>query len=103
MNRLTILAVFFSILLFSNCGDNSTTNTVKSAGQNIFEQNCTSCHGSDGKLGVLGAKDLSISTMDKPQMIDIIKNGKSTMTPFGTMLNQEQLDAVADYVQTLRK
>ena len=103
VRTICLLSIVYYILV-SSCGNNSSTKTeVKSPGQSLFEENCTSCHGSDGKLCVLGAKDLSISTLDKMQMVEIITNGKNTMTPFGTMLNKEQIDALADYVQTLRK
>ena len=87
------------VLLFNSCGD---TSAEKSTGASLFESNCTACHGSDGKLCALGAKDLSLSTFTKEQMEEIITNGKSTMTPFGSMLNKEQIGAVADYVETLK-
>ena len=93
-----------SLFLFS-CGNSGTSAVAekKSLGQSLYENNCTNCHGSDGKLGALGAKDLSVSSFSKEQMADIITNGKSTMTPFGNMLNKEEVSAVADYVQTLKK
>ena len=103
---------FFSCLLLtayclfvSSCGNSGTTPVTekKSMGQSLYETNCTSCHGEDGKLCVLGAKDLSVSSFSKEQMMDIITNGKSTMTPFGNMLNKEEVSAVADYVLTLKK
>ena len=103
---------FFSCLLLTayclfvySCGNSGTTPVVekKSMGQSLYENNCTSCHGEDGKLCTLGAKDLSVSSLSKEHMIDIITNGKSTMTPFGNMLNKEEVSAVADYVQTLKK
>ena len=103
---------FFSCLLLTayclfvfSCGNSGTTPVAekKSIGQSLYETNCTSCHGEDGKLCTLGAKDLSLSSLSKEQMMDIITNGKSTMTPFGNMLNKEEVSAVADYVQTLKK
>ena len=103
---------YFSCLLFTaycllvfSCGNNSKEkiSEVKAPGQSTFENNCTACHGSDGKLCALGAKDLSISSMSKEQMIEIITKGKNTMTPFGSLLNKEEIDAVATYVQTLKK
>lgn len=92
-------------LLQSSCGNNTSQKKteIKSAGESLYENNCTACHGSDGKLGALGAKDLSTSTMDKAGMIDIITNGKNTMTPFGSMLSKEDIEKVTEYVLTLRK
>lgn len=93
----------FAPLLFS-CGNNTGNNaSPPSQGQTLYEANCTTCHGNDGKLGVLGAKDLSVTAFTKDQMIEIITNGKNTMTPFAAMLSAEETNAVAEYVQTLKK
>ena len=98
-----IYLFLLSGLFFYSCGNNSTkTSEIKSAGQSLFESNCTSCHGADGKLCMLGAKDLSASTMSKEQIVEIITNGKSTMTPFENILKKDEISALADYVQTLR-
>lgn len=72
-------------------------------GQELYSASCAKCHGEDGKLNLLGAKDLSISTMDLNARIEIIKNGKNAMTPFSGMLNEEQIKAVAEYTETLKK
>ena len=72
-------------------------------GKELFNASCISCHETDGKLRLMGASDLSISTMDVDIRVDIIKNGKGAMTPFGGSLNDEQIIAVAEYVETLRK
>lgn len=69
----------------------------------IYEASCISCHGNDGKLMLMNAKDLSLSTMELDARIGIIKMGKGNMTPFGTMLNDSQIKAVAEYVGTLKK
>ena len=102
---LCLLPTAYCLLVFSSCENNSSqkTSEVKSPGQSLFETNCTTCHGADGKLCVLGAKDLSVSAMTKEQMTEIITNGKSTMTPFGNVMTQEEIGSVADYVQTLKK
>lgn len=101
MERLFFLLPFAFCL--ASCGNNSIkTSEVKSAGQSLYESNCTSCHGEDGKLCALSAKDLSVTNFSKEQMEEIIANGKSTMTPFGNMLNKEEISAVADYVETLK-
>lgn len=72
-------------------------------GQEIFNASCVACHGSDGKLNLMGAKDLSQSVMSLDERINIIKNGKNAMTPFEGMLNEEQINAVATYVETFKK
>ena len=102
---LCLLPTAYCLLVFSSCENNSSTKSseVKLPGQSLFETNCTNCHGDDGKLCALGAKDLSASSMTKEQMIEIISNGKNTMAPFGNMLKKEEISSVVDYVQTLKK
>jgi len=103
MKLIRFLSSYFSILLLISCGDNSSDKSkIKTAGQSLYESNCTACHGNDGKLCSLGAKDLSVSTFSKEQMEEIIINGKSTMTPFGSILSKEEISAIADYVETLK-
>jgi len=72
------------------------------AGKVIFESKCQSCHGADGKLGLSGAKDLTQSALSPQEKIDIITNGKKTMAAYKDQLSQEQIAAVAEYVQTLK-
>ncbi|MDO9186636.1 MAG: SirB2 family protein [Bacteroidia bacterium] len=72
-------------------------------GQEIFNASCISCHGADGKLGLMEASDLSISTMEFAAKIEIIKNGKGAMTPFAEILTEEQIKAVAEYTESLKK
>jgi mono/diheme cytochrome c family protein len=50
----------------------------------------------------MGAKDLTQSAMDLNAKVEIIKNGKNAMSPFGAMLNDEQIKAVAEYTETLK-
>lgn len=71
-------------------------------GEEIYTASCAKCHGTDGKLNLMGAKDLSVSTMDLNARIEIIKNGSGAMTPFASMLNEEQIKAVAAYTETLK-
>ena len=72
-------------------------------GQELFNASCISCHGADGKLGLMDAPDLTASTMDLNSRISLIKNGKGAMTPFGSILTDVQIKAVAEYSQTLKK
>ncbi|MFY9309263.1 MAG: SirB2 family protein [Bacteroidia bacterium] len=72
-------------------------------GAEIYSVSCARCHGDDGKLGLLGAPDLSASAMDLATRIEIIKNGKGAMTPFAGVLTEEQIKAVAEYSEGLKK
>jgi uncharacterized membrane protein SirB2 len=70
------------------------------SGKEIFEQKCMLCHGNDGKLGVGGAKDLSVTQLQHSGIVDIITNGKNTMAAYKETLTQEQIEAVASYIET---
>lgn len=69
----------------------------------IFRKNCVTCHGTDGALGMYGAKNLPQSTLSLEERVNIITNGKNMMTPFGTLLSYEEIQAVAAYTQTMGK
>ncbi len=70
------------------------------SGKEIFEEKCSLCHGNDGKLGMAGAKDLSVSMLDHAGIVDIITNGKNAMTAYKETLSAEQIEAVSSYIET---
>ncbi len=72
-------------------------------GKTIFENQCMGCHGADGKGGLSGAKDLSASQKSPEERIEIIRNGKNAMMAYKNILSPEQIDAVAQYVETLKQ
>ena len=72
-------------------------------GKTVFEANCTTCHGEDGQLGLLGSPNLTTSSLDINSKVEIIRNGKGAMQPFGGVLTDEQIQAVATYVESLKK
>ena len=78
--------------------------TVASAnGKEIYEAQCTSCHGADGKSGMSGAKDLSASQLKSDEKINIITNGKNAMKGYKEVLTAEQISAVTEFTETLKK
>ncbi|MCU0359094.1 MAG: cytochrome c [Bacteroidia bacterium] len=68
----------------------------------LYENNCSSCHGTDGKLGIAGSKDLTKTQMDVAGINQIITQGKGMM-PAASQLSPEQAQAVAEYVNTSLK
>lgn len=70
------------------------------SGKEIFEEKCTLCHGNDGKLGLSGAKDLSVTQLDHQSLVNIISEGKNTMAPYKGILSPEQIEAVTNYIET---
>lgn len=92
------------IAFMASCGEsNPTTPDGKPDGKALYEQNCSICHGDDGKLGSAGSKDLSISTFTMEERIQIITNGKNSMAPFKGVMDDSQIKAVAEYIESLRK
>jgi len=67
----------------------------------IFRKYCVTCHGADGKLGLNGAKDLTLSTLTPEERINVITYGKKVMTPFNEVLTPDEIKAVAEYTQKL--
>ncbi|MCZ8284534.1 MAG: cytochrome c, partial [Bacteroidia bacterium] len=70
------------------------------SGKEIFAEKCTLCHGDNGKLGLNGAKDLSLTTLDHKGITDIITKGKNSMASYKDVLTPEQIDAVASYIES---
>lgn len=70
-------------------------------GKSVYDAKCANCHGPQGNAGIGGAKDLSATTLDKDGIMAIVKNGKGMMPP--TDLPQDQLEAVSEYVRSLKK
>lgn len=67
-------------------------------GKSLYEANCVLCHGSDGKLGMAGAKDLGATVLDQAGIKEIILHGKGAMP--AAPVNAEQATAIAEYVNS---
>jgi len=72
-------------------------------GQQVYSKACQPCHGSDGKLGLSGAFDLTQANLDGDQTIEVVTNGRKTMPAFKSTLTADQIAAVSMYVITLKK
>lgn len=68
-----------------------------------FKMFCTTCHGITGDLNVNGAKDLTLSTISLEESVAQVYHGKGLMTPFKSILKDEEIVAVSKYIVTLRK
>jgi len=83
--------------------DTSATNDPIEKGKIVYQNaSCIGCHGADGKLGMSGAKDLSITTLTIDEQKAIIKNGKSPMPGYKD-LTDEQLNDLVQYIGGFRK
>ncbi len=71
-------------------------------GKAIYIAKCTTCHGEDGKLGLSGAKDLTVSVLTQDEKKSIILNGKNGMAGYKDQLSDSQIEAVLNYVSELK-
>ena len=71
--------------------------------EKVFKMHCASCHGFKGNMMVNGAKDLTKSTIDIVNSVAQVYHGKGLMTPYKGLLKSEEIVAVCQYIETLRK
>ncbi|WP_248929731.1 c-type cytochrome [Paenibacillus hamazuiensis] len=70
--------------------------------QELFKQNCMSCHGTnlEGKVGPKTNLQHVAGKMSKEQIAKQISNGGGGMPSFGTKLKPEDVAALADWLST---
>lgn len=117
---LAILAVFLVVCVYGLAemqkrmvvkGDIPTTLTldpqspdynVLAHGEALFQANCTTCHGEDGKGNLSGAKDLTQSKLPDVEIKKLIRQGKNAMPAYERIYSDAEIDALAEYVKTYR-
>jgi len=81
-------------------------------GAKIYAEKCSLCHGPTGHGDGPGAAALNpkprnhtdgsyMNARTDEQLLEVIKNGKGNMPPWGTTLTDEQMHAVLKHVRTL--
>ena len=100
----------FIILVFGFIGckpePKSCVDCEKNAatGKDLYYNQCSACHGVDGKLGNSGAKDLSKSKLIDKQITEILNEGKGAMPAQIQLIGkQAEMDSVVEFVKQLRK
>lgn len=79
-------------------------------GAELFKSKCAACHGPDGKgqtaMGKnLKLRDLSSEEVQKQsdgELKTIVENGKGKMPAFKGKLNDEQIEALVQYIRSLK-
>ena len=103
MNKILISCFLAAFILACAGKEKPTSGTVSVAeGETVYKKYCIVCHGADGKLGVNGAKDITVSKLTLEEREAQIKKGKNTMTPFEGILSDSQIKSVAAYSLTLK-
>jgi mono/diheme cytochrome c family protein len=67
----------------------------------MFRKSCSGCHGSDGDSG--DAPDLTSLFMARNEVILVITYGRGSMHGFADVYNENEINAIADYVISIRK
>jgi uncharacterized membrane protein SirB2 len=82
---------------------NGNADESSITGIKTYTSNCAMCHGLDGKKKYRDALDLSESKADASRILMLIKDGsKGKMPSFSGTLSEEEVNAVSNYVITLR-
>lgn len=99
--RLILIPALFVVLMACSGDAGNSAQALDPAA--LYGKKCSLCHGNDGKLQLAGATDLSTSTLSLEEAMNIISNGKGNMTPFKDMLSETEIQALAEYILTLRQ
>ncbi len=109
MKRIFIIAIsLFVTLPFPARAADVKTN---------WDNNCTQCHGKDGRADTKMGKQLSAKDLTDPKVQaaftdakatqsikeGVKQNGKTTMKAFAGKLSDEEIKALVAYVRTLKK
>jgi len=108
-----VLIVSVALVVIASCGGAKTRDQFPVRAteggpvdfalvKKLYDVKCALCHGSDGAQQFAGAKNLSESTLPKADVVLRITEGKGSMPPHKDVLSEEQIDAIADFVMTLR-
>lgn len=108
-----VLKICISSFLFLTCFACSSNGTIERTDEaersttvpakELYFEYCSACHGSDGKLGTAGAKDLTKSKLPAAEVESRIKNGKNGMPPMKELLgSKKNITAVTEYVLRMR-
>jgi cytochrome c6 len=111
MKKTFIILLFLGSWIITGCGSgtqkpntetSTSTTTTPSNGADIYAGKCSACHGSDGNMGIGGAKKLPESVLSQEEREQIISGGKKTMPAFKDQLSVDDIKAVAAYTLTLK-
>jgi mono/diheme cytochrome c family protein len=109
MKKYLIFALLAGIVIA--CGNSSSTaesvektaQTQEDDGSKLYKTYCITCHGLYGDMGASGAANLAQSKLNLQERIEVVKNGRNTMTGFSTLLSDDKIELVAKYTMTLTK
>jgi mono/diheme cytochrome c family protein len=96
-------AVVFVVMLFANDpGDGGGSAGGGSPGQQLYAENCATCHGADGQ-GAVGPQLAGRVAQRFPNVEDqitLVSDGSGGMPSFGGKLSPQQVRQVVEYTRT---
>lgn len=95
-----VIVITFSLLIKNM---NFTQPNQIATGREVYEKNCTKCHGKDGSKKAFGVKSLQKSLLSNAEKLEIITNGKGKMPSWKDNLSVQEINQVAQYIDTLSK
>ena len=113
MRFTSVIVLIATLLIGYQCTSSDSDKVTKEAesnlspeerelaqGNRIFKNQCVNCHGSNGKMGFNGAKDLTETQLSLEERKILIAYGKGSMMAFKSILSPEEIHAVARYSTT---
>src|SRR5215472_5986038 len=114
------IGVFFflvvCVFLISGCASHPLANEEKDYpadkvdAQALFVENCSTCHGKNGRAHTFHGWLVGAQNLTKPkwqeettdsEILNAIKTGPSVMPAFESKLSELEIEALAKYVRTL--
>jgi mono/diheme cytochrome c family protein/uncharacterized membrane protein SirB2 len=77
--------------------------TALANAKQIYNSQCETCHGGDGKKGLNNATDLTTSKLTRAQRKEVILNGRGLMPAFQGKITEQEAEEVAAFTEMLAK
>jgi mono/diheme cytochrome c family protein len=104
-----LLVTFLATATFLGSAELGFGQAAKSSGADIYKAQCVTCHAADGRGSAVG-KSLHAADLDSPQvqqqsdaqLMEVIKNGRGSMPPFGDSLSEAEIASLVKYIRTFK-
>ena len=105
-----LLVTFLATATFLGSTEAPLGQTANSSGADTYKANCVSCHAIDGHGSAVGKSlhvpdfhSAQVQQLPDAQLMDVIRNGKGNMPPFGSSLSPAQVAALVKYIRAFRR
>lgn len=103
-----LFALTLTMLLFAACGPGDEAQQIASltgdatAGQPLYQSNCSGCHGQDAKGGTYKVDLVAHAEHDDDAgFAQVILSGDGDMPPFEGQLEDQQIADIIAYIRSL--